>query len=236
MPAPDHLDPQLSESEREDRRDRLRAQFADLPFELTDTDLDNYIDAAHRLAEPRPRVEDPGDVAVSRVTPGDVEDVLAFFDHDAFTDKPEWAECYCRFHHTPPDDWEGRSWRDNRSDLAAGLLSGEMRAFVARADGRVVAWLNCSDRATGSRLSTGDNAGIACTFCWTVNPSYRGHGLARALLETALDELADEGVEVVEGYPADRPESDAAAYAGPLSLYLSCGFEGAEEGRVQRRL
>lgn len=230
MDTPSHLDPELADEERGDRRAELRVEFADLPFELTDTHLDNYIDATHRLAEVTGRIEALGEVEIQRVTPEDVNDVLAFFDHDAFAGKPEWAMCYCRFHHVDREaEWSGRTWQQNRAELGEALRTGTMRGLLARADGRVVAWLNCSDRATSPEHATGSDDGVACTFCWAVAPPYRGHGLARALLEALPAHLEETDVEVIEGYPVEHPASDASAYVGPLSMYLGCGFEAAGE-------
>jgi len=227
METPQHLDPGLSEDERATHRAELRAEFTDLPFELKDVALNNYIDALHRLTGPTGRLSvGLREVVVEPVTPTDVDDVLAFFDHDAFAGKPEWAMCYCRFHHASQEpEWGERTWQQNRRELAEALRAGDMRGLVVRVEGRVVAWLNCSNRSTSPQHATGEDDGIACTFCWAIAPSHRGHGLARTLLEAATEHLADEGIHTVEGYAIEEPADDAAAYVGPLSLYRSCGFD-----------
>ena len=229
METPRHLDPQLSDEERAERRAELRRRFADLPFELLDVNLDNYIDAEYRLASQTERLASIGGVEVVPVTEADIDDVLAFFDHDAFAGKPEWAMCYCRFNHVDPSEWESRGWQQNRAELTAALRSGDMRAVVARVDGRIAAWLNCSDRSTSPRYARGDDAGIAQAFCWSVAPPYRGHGLARSLLETAIEILPAAGVHTIQGHAVADPEDEASAYVGPLSLYESCGFALVEE-------
>jgi len=240
MDTPKHLDPGLSQGGRAAQQAELRAQFADLPFDLTDVHLDNYIDALHRLTGPTERLDAVIDVTVEPVAPADVDDVLAFFDHDAFAGKPEWAMCYCRFHHTNSTEWGERTWQQNRAELAEALRTGAMRGLVARVEGRVVAWLNCSNRSTAPQHATGQDDGVACTFCWVIAPSHRGHGLARTLLEAATEHLAKDGIHTVEGSAIEDPPDDAAAYVGPLSLYLSCGFDvmGHTENHVtvQRRL
>jgi len=228
--TPPHLDPGLSDAARVAKRETLRRRFADLPFELLDVHLDNYIDAEFRLSAATEPLDSIGHVEVEPVGPEDVDDVLAFFDHDAFAGKPEWAMCYCRSPHVDHErDWIERTWQQNRSELADALRSGTTRAVVARVDGRIVAWLNCSDRATSPRYATGDDAGVAQTFCWMVAPPYRGHGLAGSLLETAIEILPAEGIHTIQGHAIVEPADENAAFVGPLSLYESHGFTVGEE-------
>ncbi|RMH75342.1 MAG: GNAT family N-acetyltransferase, partial [Actinomyces sp.] len=153
-----------------------------------------------------------------------------------FADKPEWAMCYCRFPHVPAERWGDRTWYHNRAELADGLGSGEMRAYVARAEGRIVGWLNASDRAR-SIHARGDDAGVASTLCFTVAVPWRGRGIARRLLEFAVDDLAaDPAVRLVEGYARPDPPDPATAFPGPLELYLSCGFTATDETVADGRL
>lgn len=237
MEIPEHLNPGLNDDERRRRRSELRKRFADLPFELLDVHLDNYMDAEFRLNAAVGRHESIGDVEAGPITPDDVDDVLAFFDHDAFAGKPEWAMCYCRHSHVDlATDWNGRTWQQNRSELAEALRSGEMRGVIARVDGRVVGWLNCSDRRTSPGYATGDDDGVACTFCWAIAPSYRGHGLATSLLKTAIEILPAEGVHTLEGHAATAPDDDNSAYVGPLPLYEACGFAVVEESKGRARV
>ncbi len=238
MPIPPHLDPGLSETDRSERRAALRLQMADLPFEVSDAQIDNYIDAEYRLSGPTERLDTIGDVSVAPVGPADIDDVVAFFDHDAFSDKPEWAMCYCRCHHAAsPEEWDDSTWHQNRADLVMGLRSGQMRGMIARVDGRVAGWLNCSDRASSPDHATGDDSGTASILCWSIAPPYRRHGLGLELLEGAIVHLGESGVKQVEGYAIESPSDDSSAYHGPLAIYTSCGFEkvGSSEHLVTVR-
>jgi len=238
MQTPPHLDPALSEDERAARRADLRQRFADLPFDLEDVHLDNYIDGEFRQADPTDPVGDLDTPEISAVGAGDLDDVIAFFDHDAFAGKPEWSACYCQCHHA--SDFGHRSWVDNRADLIAGLSSGRFRAMIARVDGRVVGWLNCSDRSTSPDHATGSDAGVASILCWAIAPAWRGRGLGRALLDGAIDHLRSTGINIVEGYPIEEPSDAWDAYHGPVELFAKCGFETVDRNErsvtVRRRL
>jgi GNAT superfamily N-acetyltransferase len=229
--------------DRAQRRRRLLERLARMEPDLTVTDvqIDNYLDAQERLGGATHRLDEIGEIEVREVTPEIVDDVLDFFDHDAFADNPGWASCYCAFHHVgenadPP--WEQRTWRYNRDELARRIQTGETTAFLAYVDGRPAGWLNASARATFPDHATGDDDGVASLVCFVVAPPYRGHGISRRLLQEALTCLGGRGFRVAEAYPVQDPADDAAAYHGPPSLLAAAGFEavGGEPDRpVVRR-
>ena len=68
-------------------------------------------------------------IVVSRLTPGQRDDYLAFFDHErgpAFADNPEWARCYCQFYRTPRAlDWKAFTADGNRVAAGAAIACGE---------------------------------------------------------------------------------------------------------------
>ena len=220
-------------------RERLEAKYPDL--RLTDTQLDNYLDAQDRSAgqptEPIPQV---GKISVHRATPDRLDDVLDFFDHRAFAGNPGWGACYCMYHHLGGDmkpAWEERAWQDNRSSLARRIQEGETRGYLAYDGDKVVGWLNASPRSSFPDHATGEDDGIASIVCFNVAPSHRGHGIGRLLLQAAIDELSATGTHRIEAYPVPDHVSDAAAYKGREKLFLEHGFEfveGAETPTVSR--
>ena len=76
-------------------------------------------------------------IVVSRLTPGQRDDYLAFFDHErgpAFADNPEWARCYCQFYRLPRAiDWPKMTAVQNRTAIAAAIDCGEAEGYLARA-------------------------------------------------------------------------------------------------------
>ncbi len=78
-------------------------------------------------------------------------------------------------------------------------------------------------------------------MCFVVLPEHRGQGVASALLDFALADLASRGMTSVEAYPpAGKPGDlswEAASYKGPVSMYLQRGFTLSEKGgrQVARR-
>jgi ribosomal protein S18 acetylase RimI-like enzyme len=186
--------------------------------------------------------DDP--VRVRPLTPDDVGDFLAFFDHErgpAFADNPEWAKCYCQFYHTPKAvDWNARPGDVNRIAMRERIATGEMEGFLAfdrdGAGAQVVGWLNAQPRNKlphcFARMRVPPTAidvpdyRVAQVLCVVIHPQWRRRGVARTLLEAACATLARRGIALIEGYPFNSGDSTDAGdhYHGPLSMYLAAGF------------
>lgn len=178
---------------------------------------------------------------IERLTPARRADYLGFFDHErgpAFADNPEWAACYCHFHHVSPRlDWDALDGAANRTAMDARIACGEMEGYLAYRGDAVVGWLNAQPR---NKLGHGDaRIGVvtppgnvpdheaAAIVCFVVAPEARRQGIARVLLSAALDDLAVRGIRVVDAYPAlhDAPNAPARDhYRGPRSLFVAAGF------------
>jgi ribosomal protein S18 acetylase RimI-like enzyme len=181
-----------------------------------------------------------GSWRVASLSPSRREDYLAFFDHErgrAFADNPAWSACYCHFFHTPAAlDWSALSAEANRTAMGARIEVGEMEGFLALDDAdRVVGWLNAQPRHKLShcfaRLDVPPTPldvpahEAAVILCFVIDPALRRRGVARALLTQALASFAQRGIRVVDAFPAQSDETDAAAhFRGPLALYEQLGF------------
>ena len=204
-------------------------------FGVTERMMRNYLERLPMLTgekERRPRI---GEVDVVPISADRVDDVLRFFDHDAFADNPSWASCYCMAHHIAGGEtgegWGSRSWEDNRRDLAERIRAGATRGVVAYDEGRVVAWCNASRRCDYPDYARGDDdETTGVVTCFAVAPTHRGHGLATRLLDAALERFPEDGVTAVEAHPANDVSRPGAAYRGTIPLFADHGFEVVHEG------
>ena len=90
-----------------------------------------------------------------------------------------------------------------------------------------VGWCNAAPRTLLHALDNEpipDAEQVEAIICFLVEPSHRGRGVARQLLEAACDGLRLHGLRIAEGNPRTESSSAAANHFGPLSLYLSAGF------------
>ena len=179
------------------------------------------------------RLDQIGDVEIHDVTPDRVGDYLAFFDEDAFRDYPAWSACYCMETMFWGDEAENaaRTAGDNRRDMSRLIEEGKVTGLLAYADGKPVGWCNYgpTTRLAGVvrklQLEPADHDGVGSIACFVIASQYRGHGLARRLLDAACERLGARGLEWVEAYPFKAGGSAQANFRGPLEMYREAGFE-----------
>ncbi|MEY2476196.1 MAG: hypothetical protein QOG87_1511 [Actinomycetota bacterium] len=205
-------------------------------YGLTERQVRNYLERMPVLSHDTERLSEIGEVNVVPLSADRIDDVLTFFDRDAFAGNPAWASCYCMAHHVPGgeagEDWGDRSWRDNRSDLAERIRTGETQGAVAYCDGQLVAWCNASPRCKFPDYARDDGADdtTGVVACFVVAPTHRGHGLARKMLAAVVEHFPASGVTAVEAHPANDVQWPGAAYRGTLPLYAEHGFTVLHEG------
>jgi GNAT superfamily N-acetyltransferase len=209
---------------------------AHMDFPYPDEAVRNYAEAKQRLTGSTERLDEIGAITVESVDAARLDDWLAFFDHDAFAGKPEWAACYCSEPHTvlrgtKPEDVEPRTWRQNRATMIDLLRTGRSFGYLAYVDGRPAGWVNASKRSEYAlfRLGSGSEPAdeeIIGVSCFIVAPPYRRHRVADALLDRVIADAPGRGVTWIEAYPAKiaRP-GDAPNFRGPRSMYDQRGFE-----------
>ena len=203
-------------------------------YELQDHDLRDYLEALERMEPPPPRLDTIGPIEVHRATPDRIPDTLDYFDTTAFADYPIWAACYCQCHHVAPEEWPSRDRAQNRAGLIERLEAQTTRGYLACIDGKVAGWCNAAERAAYPHYEAvsppADGRRVGAIVCFVIASPYRRHGVARALLEAAMENFRTGGFDIVEAYPRRETEDSQDAYHGPLKLYLDAGFAQVGEG------
>lgn len=173
-----------------------------------------------------------GDIVIEPLTPALADTWLAFFDNDAFSDNPEWSECYCRFYCYADGDpaWERLTKQENRAIAEEEVRTGRMHGYLAMDGPRVAGWCNAGKKtdyvrlSADSRLAGENDAAICSVVCYVVAQAYRRQGIARQLLRRVCLDAAATGFDFVKAYPRTEAATCAEHYHGPPELYLTEGF------------
>lgn len=168
-------------------------------------------------------------VEIKPLAPELLGDFLKFFDGTAFSDNPRWSSCYCQCFYEDHSaiKWSERSASQNRTLACERIQGGLMQGYLAFVDGSPVGWCNAAPRYFLHALDdepTPEAETIGAIICFLVEPSHRGRGIARQLLDAACDGLRRQGLRIAEANPRTQASSPAANHFGPLGMYLAAGF------------
>jgi GNAT superfamily N-acetyltransferase len=205
----------------------VRAAHPDWPF--PDTAVEVVGEALLRLTGPTepagPLADGTGEVVP--VVPDHLDDWLAFFDHDAFVDRPWLAACYCLEQHAPMPPPELGGWKDNREQMRRRFEAGTAFGYLALVDGRAAAWVNASRRADQVyALDRPEDATTITVSCFNVGPAFRQQGLQARLLDRIIADAPARGADRIEAYPrVEQGPDGSGGFRGSPALYESRGFE-----------
>ena len=158
---------------------------------------------------------------------------------------PKW--CWCSFYRLRNVDFNGSTAASNRKVLEAAVetTSTEHRApgLVAYRDGEPIGWVSLGPRDDYERLQHSkvlapvDDRPVWSIVCFVVSRKARKPGVARALLDAAVDYARQHGATLLEAYPVETEGQRvpaAHAYKGTLGMFERAGFEVVERRQANR--
>jgi ribosomal protein S18 acetylase RimI-like enzyme len=145
---------------------------------------------------------------------------------------PRW--CWCQFWRMRSKDFGGMKVPQLRERLHDQAQSNEPPGLVAFDGDRAVGWVSLGPRSDFERIvrskviPTIDDRPVWSIVCFAVSSAARGRGVARALLEGAIDYARERGAAGLEAYPVRTGETEAiqaeAAFTGTLPMFERAGF------------
>jgi ribosomal protein S18 acetylase RimI-like enzyme len=144
--------------------------------------------------------------------------------------------CWCmayRISGTTPALTPGRTRTQVlRAALKALVDARRPPGLIAYRGRTPVGWVSIGPRDEYAKLRRSpimkavDEVPVWSIVCFVVPAQYRGQGIARRLLEGAIDYAARRGANVVEAYPVDKrgPCPDESMWFGAKSMFDAAGF------------
>jgi len=186
---------------------------------------------------PRSGPETGSDLQIEVLTPDRLDDLAGLFDQPG---DPKW--CWCASFHIA-GNVKARAREDNREVVTARTVEGPSPGLLGYRDGRVVAWVSVSPRASYRKLQNrdyrevaradttpgagGDGERVWSIVCFVVDPRERRRGLARRMLAAAVEHARANGATAVEAYaidPLGERIPNPVAYGGTRSMFEDAGF------------
>jgi GNAT superfamily N-acetyltransferase len=157
-----------------------------------------------------------------------IDDLASLFDQGGDS---KW--CWCSYFRVRGLSWSNSTPAANRTLLSELAGRGPAPGLVAYRDGLAVGWVSLGPREDYERLAYSraltpiDDRPVWSIVCFVVGRRERGHGVASALLEAAIEHARASGATTLEAYPADTAGdriTSANAYKGTLSMFERAGF------------
>ena len=130
----------------------------------------------------------------------------------------------------------------NRAELEA-LAAGDPPPGLIGYIGKVpVGWVSLGPREDFARLRRSpvmkpvDAQPVWSVICFVVPAEYRGRGVAKALLEGAIEFARKRGAKLLEAYPVDKAGrlADDSLWFGVKSMYDAAGFKEVARRKPSR--
>jgi len=195
----------------------------------------NMSKAAQKPALPRqaPRTRPgPGarsDVKVFPLTPARWDDLVELFGPNGAC-----AGCWCMWWRLTQTQFNRDAGAANRKALKEIVDEGRVPGLLAYLDGKPVGWCSVAPREEYGRvvrsrtLRSVDDQPVWSIVCFYIDRAHRKRGVAKALIESAVNYASKRGAKIVEGYPLDPDAASvtsSSAYVGTLPMFREAGFD-----------
>jgi GNAT superfamily N-acetyltransferase len=168
------------------------------------------------------------DLAFHPITPERLDDLETVFGdcHDA-------DQCWCGYWLGTAAAYRAGKAGGNRDAFRARVAAGDAPGLIAYAGEVPAGWVCVAPRAQFVRLEKSRNfpaidpRPVWCVICFVLARAFRGRGLMRPMLRSAVAHARAAGAPAVEGFPfiPDGPRTGSGnLFPGSLNAFLDEGF------------
>ena len=158
---------------------------------------------------------------------------------------PKW--CWCSFFRVRNADFSNATPETNRRVLEDAVDTtaayGRNPGLIAYREGEAIGWVSVGPRDDYERLKHSkvlapiDDKPVWSIVCFVVSRKARKQGVARELLDAAVEYARQHGATLLEAYPVETDGARvpaAHAYKGTVGMFERAGFEVAERRQFNR--
>lgn len=152
---------------------------------------------------------------------------------DLFGAHGAYGGCWCMWWRTTRKQFELNGNRGNQQAMQDIVNAGTIPGILAYRDGIPIAWCSLAPREDYASLNRSrvlkpiDDKPVWSLVCFFVAKSHRGQGIARQVLNGAVDYAGKQGAKIIEAYPT-IPKSGSlppiSSFMGVPSLFTAAGF------------
>ena len=175
-------------------------------------------------------------IEIKPLSPDLAETFTSYVNNLDFQHAPHWQFCYCQYYHVncSSEEWRARTDQQNQQLAQENIRQGVMHGFMAFDGDKPVGWINANEWRNYALIENdpemlefeGKSGAIVC---FLIHPEYRNQGLAKKLLETAINDFRKQGFDRVVGRPFLWSAHPERQYHGIPSMYEALGFEKVSE-------
>ncbi len=157
---------------------------------------------------------------------------------DLFGERGAAGGCWCMWWRLTKREFDAQKGEGNRRAMKAIVDASRVPGILAYHKGQPVGWCSVAPRGEFPRLERSrileplDEQPVWSVVCFFVAKPYRRRGVAKRLLQAAVEYVKSRGGRIVEGYavePKKGSTPDLFAYHGLAAMFRSVGFK--EVGR-----
>lgn len=165
-----------------------------------------------------------------------------------FGERGACGGCWCMLWRCSRAEFEANKGAGNKRAMKKIVLDDREPGLLAYDGDEAVGWCAIAPRSEYPALQRSrvlksiDDVPVWSVSCLFVKKSHRRKGVSVAMLEAAVEFVAERGGEMVEGYPVEPKTDrmpDAFAWTGLASTFLKAGFvehhRGSETRPIMRR-
>jgi GNAT superfamily N-acetyltransferase len=141
--------------------------------------------------------------------------------------------CWCMYFRLPGREFSENKGAANQQLFHEVIASGQPVGLIAYCQDEPAGWIAIAPREAYPRILKSrnykpvDEQKVWSISCFYTARKFRGKGITRTLIQSALKFAGDHQVEWVEAYPVDTHETkiqDASAYTGIYDTFIEAGF------------